>query len=64
MLRRVDIGAVPVIEYEDYEDFNSELDEQNPLPGRVKYSKALYEQEPETYEVLLGDYNLEREEEV
>lgn len=64
MLRRIDIGAVPVIEYGDNEEFNAYLDEQNPLPGKVKYSRALYEQEVETYEMMLEDFNLEREEEV
>lgn len=63
MLRRIDIGAVPVIEYEENEEFNSELDEQNPLPGKVKYSRALYEQEPETYEIMLEDYKIENDDE-
>jgi len=39
------------------------LDEQFPLDGRIRYSSAFFEQEPETYEVELGDYILDKEEE-
>ena len=39
--------------------FNNYLDDMYPLDGTVRYSKALFEQEPETYEIQLGDYTLE-----
>lgn len=61
MLRRLDYLAESVIEYEDNPEFNVYLDDHNPLPGIVLYSKALFEQEPETYEVELGDYKIQDE---
>jgi hypothetical protein len=60
MLRRLDILAEKVTEYDDHPEFNEFLDEQNPLPGKTLYSRALFEQEFETYEVELGDFLLER----
>jgi hypothetical protein len=59
MLRRLDILAEKVIEYEDNPAFNELLDEQYPLPGKMLYSKALFNQEPETYEIGLADFLLE-----
>lgn len=59
MLRRLDILAEKVIEYEDNPAFNEFLDEQHPLPGKMLYSKALFNQEPETYEIGLADFLLE-----
>ena len=60
MLRRLDILAEKVTEYDDHPEFNELLDEQNPLPGKVLYSRALFDQEFETYEVELSDFLLER----
>lgn len=45
------------IEYLDNEDFNNQLDEETPLNGIVKYSKALYEQDYILYEEFLNEYN-------
>lgn len=59
MLRRLDRLADKVTEYEDHPEFNDFLDEQNPLPGKIRYSRALFEQEFETYEIELGDFLLE-----
>ncbi|WP_340263552.1 abortive infection family protein [Sulfitobacter pontiacus] len=59
MLRRLDILADKVIEYEDNPAFNGFLDDQHPLPGKMLYSKALFNQEPETYEIELADFLLE-----
>lgn len=61
MLRRLDYLAEPVTEYDDNSDFNNYLDELNPMPDNVLYSKALFEQWPITYEEQLGDYKLELE---
>ncbi len=61
MLRRLDYLAEPVIEYDENTDFNDYLDDLNPLPNNVLFSKALFEQEPETYEVELGDYKIQLE---
>lgn len=59
MLRRLDRLADKVTEYEDHPEFNDFLDEQNPLPGKTRYSRALFDQEFETYEIELGDFLLE-----
>ena len=59
MLRRLDGLADKVTEYEDHPEFNDFLDEQNPLPGKIRYSRALFDQEFETYEIELGDFLLE-----
>lgn len=59
MLRRLDQLADKVTEYEDNPEFNEFLDDKNPLPGKVRYSYALFNQEFETYEISLSDYNLE-----
>lgn len=59
MLRRLDRLADKVTEYEDHPEFNDFLDEQNPLPGKIRYSRALFDQEFETYEIELGDFLLE-----
>lgn len=63
LLRRLDQQAEKEIIYEENEEFNFYLDEQTPLTGQVLYSRALYDQERETYETLLGDYELEFNEE-
>tara|TARA_R100000935_G_scaffold58705_1_gene97159 strand:- start:2672 stop:3289 length:618 start_codon:yes stop_codon:yes gene_type:complete len=59
MLRRLDTLAEKVIDYEENPAFNELLDEQYPLPGKMLYSKALFHQEPETYEIQLADFLLE-----
>ena len=58
MLKKLD-QLTDEIQYEGNEEFNNYLDELYPLDGKVMYSKALFEQEPETYEMQLGDYTLE-----
>ncbi|AXR04919.1 hypothetical protein [Salinimonas sediminis] len=37
-------------------DFNDDLDWSNPLPGKARYSLALFNQYPEDYEVQFRDY--------
>ena len=59
MLRKLDQSTDDELQYDKNDEFNNYLDELYPLDGKVKYSKALFEQEPETYEVQLGDYILE-----
>ena len=59
MLHRLDLLAEKVVEYDDHPEFNDFLDEQTPLPGLIRYSRALFDQEFETYEIELGDYLLE-----
>lgn len=59
MLRRLDQLSEKEVLYEDNPEFNVYLDEENPMPGKIFYSKALFEQEFETYEIQLGDYVLE-----
>lgn len=61
MLRRLDILAERVVEYDDFPEFNIFLDEENPLPGKMRYSRAMFDQERETYEIKLADYQLEFE---
>ncbi|MFC3069415.1 hypothetical protein [Phenylobacterium soli] len=43
-------------DYDDNAGFNSWLDDQNAVPGRVLYSRALYDQYPEDYLIQLKDY--------
>jgi len=61
MLRRLDQLSVVEVQYEDNSEFNNSLDDKNPMPGKILYSKALFEQEVETYEIQLGDYILEND---
>ncbi|AEP09570.1 abortive infection family protein [Micavibrio aeruginosavorus] len=61
MLKRLDYLAEPITEYDDNTDFNTYLDELNPMPDNVLYSKALFEQWPITYDEQLGDYKLQFE---
>lgn len=63
MLRRLDQLSAKELLYEDNPEFNDRLDEENPMPGKVLYSKALFDQEFETYEIQLGDFMLEHERE-
>jgi Abortive infection C-terminus len=59
MLRRLDSLVEKPLEYEDNPEFNALLDEQYQLPGRILYSRALFNQEFETYEIELADFLLE-----
>ncbi|TPL72288.1 abortive infection family protein [Mesorhizobium sp. B2-3-15] len=43
--------------YEENERFNALLDEANALPGKLIYSKALYDQFAEDYVIRLKEYN-------
>lgn len=54
------IGEVR-IEYNDNPEFNQYLDDENPLEGRVLYSRALYDQYYEDYLIHLSDYQYEQE---
>lgn len=61
MLRRLNYLAEPVTEYDDNPEFNAYLDGLNPMPDNVLFSKALFEQWPDSYEIQLSDYKLELE---
>jgi hypothetical protein len=61
MLKRLEYQSGDVLEYEDNPDFNVFLDENNPLDGKVLYSKALFDQERETYEVELENFKAPQE---
>ncbi|MDU9049266.1 MAG: abortive infection family protein [Candidatus Electrothrix sp. Rat3] len=63
MLRRLDHLSVKEVLYEDNPEFNDSLDEEHPMPGKILYSKALFDQEFKTYEIQLGDFILESEQE-
>ena len=60
MIRKLDRLKDDEVLYEENDEFNEYLDEQYPLTGNVRYSKALYDQEPNTYEMLLDDFELEQ----
>ncbi|XOB63572.1 hypothetical protein ACMC56_07095 [Campylobacterota bacterium DY0563] len=49
------------VNYEDNEEFNVFLDENNPLPGKVKFSLALYEQYLEDYRTQLKQFLADKE---
>ena len=51
------------IEYDDNSDFNDYLDEENPLPGKMLYSEALFISYLEEYQIQLDGFR-EAEEEV
>lgn len=59
MLRRLDMLSEKEVLYDDNPEFNDYLDGLHPLDGIVLYSKALFDQEFETYEIELGDYKIE-----
>ena len=59
MLRKLDQLTDDELQYDENEEFNNYLDDLYPLDGKVRYSKALFEQEPQTYEMQLSDYTLE-----
>lgn len=58
---KIDPGVEPEIDYEDNADFNDYLDELNPLDGKPLYSRALFDQFLEDYEIQLADYRYEEE---
>ena len=45
-----------IIIYEEETDFNTWLDEENPMDLGISYSRALYDQDPVAYEESLNDY--------
>ncbi len=51
----ITIPKVKKLEYEDFPDFNEKLDNENPL-GFLSYSRALFDQEPVTYQEELQNY--------
>lgn len=57
MLRKFQQLKEHVLLYDDNPKFNFYLDELNPVPNNVLFSKALFEQEFETYGIELEDYN-------
>ena len=59
MLRKLDQLTDDELQYDENEEFNNYLDDLYPLDGKVRYSKALFEQEPQTYAMQFGDYTLE-----
>ena len=60
MLRKLNqIVVDDEVGYEVNQTFNEALDEQHLLDGNVKYSKALFEQDPISYKEPLDDFILE-----
>jgi Abortive infection C-terminus len=49
--------SVFVPPYEDNEAFNESLDDDNDMPDKIIYSRALYDQFPEDYLIKLNEYN-------
>ena len=49
------VSLIKELEYEDNSDFNEWLDNENPL-GFLSYSRALFDQEPVTYQEELQNY--------
>ena len=47
--------------YDDHEAFNAYLDEGANLPGKLIYSRALYDQFPEDYAIQLKEYTDEQD---
>lgn len=62
MLRKFIQVKEDVLLYEDHPDFNDSLDEQYPFEEKVLYSRALFDQAPEGYRILLNEYNNQLEE--
>lgn len=61
LLRRLNQLVEPELEYDGNDEFNAYLDELYPLDNGIMYSKALFDQEPQTYEIELGDYLIANE---
>ncbi len=59
MIRKLDQLTDSELRYDENDEFNVYLDDMYPLDGKVRYSKALFEQEHKTYKIQLGDYILE-----
>lgn len=51
----ITIPKVKKLEYDDFPDFNEKLDIENPI-GFLSYSRALFDQEPVTYQDELQNY--------
>lgn len=49
------------IVYEKNEEFNNEIDELHQLPGKTKYSLALFEQYPQDYKAQLLEFKANKE---
>lgn len=49
------VSVVKKLEYEDFPEFNEQLDNENPLRF-LSYSRALFDQEPITYQEELQNY--------
>ena len=55
-----DWGGLAAIKYEDHQNFNEELDDQHQLDG-ISYSRALFDQDPISYEEMLNNYLSEKD---
>lgn len=60
----LDLSDFVPLEYDDNPEFNGVLDEQVPLEGKVKYSRALFDQDLVSYEEQLIDFKTQLEDEV
>lgn len=58
----VNIPDQPITRYEENEEFNIFLDESNPVQG-VSFSKALFDQDPISYQEQLNNFLSEKQEE-
>ena len=56
MLLEIDLSYTQFYKYEDYLEFNDYLDEQYELPNGLIYSKALFDQDYDTYSEELDNY--------
>jgi hypothetical protein len=50
--------------YADNPDFNDYLDELYPLDGKMRYSEALYDKYYEDYEIQLGEFEYQQEQDL
>lgn len=55
---RIESDVIQIAEYEDIDnaEYNSSLDERYPMPGKLLYSRALYEQDYSAYESGLFEF--------
>jgi len=56
MLLEIDLSYTQNYRYEDFNEFNSHLDEQHDLPNSLSYSRALFEQDYDAYSEELDNY--------
>jgi hypothetical protein len=56
MLLEIDLSYTQNYRYEDFNEFNSHLDEQYDLPNSLSYSRALFEQDYDAYSEELDNY--------